>query len=161
MKKFFIVLMLSLVLFSCDNTKTQNEFVNVDCNIPIIECVLGNDTVNMIVDTGAEYSLINSEYFQKNQDNFHVMNEIGTQFFGIGGVLETKVAKVINAETSLGIMTLVEQDLSAVVQSLPEYNVVGLIGSDFLKSRNYIVDYKIRRIYPYELRDSIYKSYGN
>ena len=153
--------MLSLVLFSCDNTKTQNEFVNVDCNIPIIECVLGNDTVNMIVDTGAEFSLINSEYFQKNQNNFHVMNEIGTQFFGIGGILETKVAKIINAETSLGIMTLIEQDLSVVVQSLPEYNVVGLIGSDFLKSRNYIVDYKMRKIYPYELRDSIYKSYGN
>lgn len=148
--------MMSLILLSCDNTKTQNEFVNVDCNIPIIECVLGNDTVNMIVDTGAEYSLINSEYFKKNQDNFYVMNEIGTQFFGIGGVLETKVAKVINAETSLGIMTLVEQDLSAVVQSLPEYNIVGLIGSDFLKSRNYIVDYEMRRIYPYELKDSIY-----
>ena len=156
MKNFLIMLMISLVLLSCDNTKTQNEFVNVDCNIPIIECVLGNDTVNMIVDTGAEYSLINSEYFKNNQDNFHIMNEIGTQFFGIGGVLETKVAKVINAETSLGIMTLVEQDLSTVIQSLPEYNVVGLIGSDFLKSRNYIVDYKMRKIYPYELKGSIY-----
>lgn len=152
---------MSLVLLSCGETKTQNEFINVDCNIPIIECVLGNDTVNMIIDTGAEYSLIDSNYFKENQDNFHIMNEIGTQFFGIGGVLETKIAKVINAQTSLGIITLVEQDLSAVVQSLPEYNIVGLIGSDFLKSRNYIVDYKIRRIYPYELRDSIYKSYGN
>ena len=152
---------MSLVLLSCNETKTQNEFVNVDCNIPIIECVLGNDTVNMIVDTGAEYSLIDSNYFKENQDNFHIMNEIGTQFFGIGGVLETKITKVINAQTSLGVMTLVEQDLSAVVQSLSEYNIVGLIGSDFLKSRNYIVDYKIRRIYPYELRDSIYKSYGN
>lgn len=155
------MLIMSLVLLSCSETKTQNEFINVDCNIPIIECVLSNDTVNMIVDTGAEYSLIDSNYFKENQDNFHIMNEIGTQFFGIGGVLETKIAKVINAQTSLGIMTLVEQDLSAVVQSLPEYNIVGLIGSDFLKSRNYIVDYKIRRIYPYELRDSIYKSYGN
>lgn len=161
MKKFFIMLMMGLVLISCDNTKSQCDFVNDSCNIPIIECVLGEDTVQMIIDTGAEYSLINSEYFQNNQDNFHVMNEIGTQFFGIGGVIQTEVAKVINAHTSLGIMTLVEHDLTSVINSLPEYDVVGLIGSDFLKSRNYIVDYKMRKVYHYSLRDSIYKSYGN
>ncbi len=153
--------MMSLVLFSCENTKSQCDFINDSCNIPIIEVVLDNDTVQMIVDTGAEYSLINSDYFQTNQDNFHVMNEIGTQFFGIAGIIETEVAKVINAETSLGIMTLVEHDLSFVIKSLPEYKIVGLIGSDFLKSRNYVVDYKMRKLYHYSLRDSIYKSYGN
>lgn len=155
------MLMFGLLLISCNNTKFQGDFINDDCNIPIIECVLGNDTVNMIVDTGAEYSLINSEYFQNNKDNFYVMNEIGTQFFGIGGVVETKVAKVINAETSLGTMTLIEQDLSSVVNSLSKYNIVGLIGSDFLQSRNYIVDYKVRKIYHYELRDSIYGKSNN
>ena len=160
MKKYLILLLMVLCI-SCENTKVQNDFINVDCNIPIIECVLGNDTVNMIVDTGAEYTLIDSKYFQENQDNFQVMNEIGTQFFGIGGVLETKVAKVINAKTSLGVMTLIEQDLSNVIASMPEYNVVGLIGSDFLKSRNYVVDYKVRKIYHYELRDSIYGNSNN
>lgn len=161
MKKFLIMVMMSLVLFSCDNTKSQCDFVNEDCNIPIVEVVLDNDTVQMIIDSGAEYTLIDSKYFQNNKDNFHVMNEIGTQFFGIGGVIETEVAKVINSETSLGIMTLVEHDLTSVINSLPEYNVVGLIGSDFLKSRNYVVDYKMRKLYHYSLRDSIYKSYGN
>lgn len=159
MKKFIILLI--ILLASCDTDKNQGDFVNYDCNIPIIECVLGKDTVNMIVDTGAEYTLIDSKYFQENQDNFQVMNEIGTQFFGIGGVLETEVAKVINAKTSLGIMTLIEQDLSNVINSIPEYNVVGLIGSDFLKSRNYVVDYKVRKIYHYELRDSIYGKSNN
>lgn len=160
MKKYLILLLMVLCI-SCENTKVQNDFINVDRNIPIIECVLGNDTVNMIVDTGAEYTLIDSKYFQKNQDNFQVMNEIETQFFGIGGVLETEAAKVINAKTSLGIMTLIEQDLSNVIASMPEYNVVGLIGSDFLKSRNYVVDYKVRKIYHYELRDSIYGKSNN
>lgn len=160
MKKYLILLLMVLCI-SCDDTKVQNDFINSNCNIPIIECVLGNDTVNMIVDTGAEYTLIDSKYFQENQDNFQVMNEIGTQFFGIGGVLETEVAKVINAKTSLGVMTLIEQDLSNVIASIPEYNVVGLIGSDFLKSRNYVVDYKVRKIYHYELRDSIYGKSNN
>jgi hypothetical protein len=63
MKKIFITLLVSLVLLSCDEPKTQNDFINTDCNVPIIECVLGNDTVDLIVDSGAEYSLINSEYY--------------------------------------------------------------------------------------------------
>jgi hypothetical protein len=63
MKKIFITLLVSLVLLSCSETKTQNDFINTDCNIPIIECILGNDTVDLIVDSGAEYSLISSEYY--------------------------------------------------------------------------------------------------
>jgi hypothetical protein len=77
---------MSLVLLSCGETKTQNDFINTDCNVPIIECVLGNDTVDMIVDSGAEYSLISSDYYNQNPNNFTVVNEIETQFSGIGGV---------------------------------------------------------------------------
>ena len=57
MKKYLIIL-LTILLTACGQKYTQNDFINTDCNIPIIECVLGTDTVNMIVDTGAEYSLI-------------------------------------------------------------------------------------------------------
>ena len=93
--------MLSLVLFSCDNTKTQNEFINVDCNIPIIECVLENDTVDLIVDSGAEYSLISSKYYNQNPSNFTIVNEIETQFSGIGGV-NTQISKIVATNSNLG-----------------------------------------------------------
>lgn len=150
---------MGLVLLSCSEIKTQNDFVNIDCNIPIIECVLGSDTVNVIVDTGAEYSLIDSKYYQSNSDNFKVINSVETQFSGIGGV-NTQISRIVATDSNLGYITFVEQNLQAVVKSLPQYEIAGLIGSDFLKSRNYIVDYKLRKIYPYELRDSIDK-YGN
>ena len=146
---------MSLVLLSCIETKTKNDFINTDCNIPIIECVLGNDTVDLIVDSGAEYSLISSEYYNQNSNNFTVVNEIETQFSGIGGV-NTQISKIIATNSNLGYVTFIEQNLNAVVESLPQYNIVGLIGSDFLKSRNYVIDYKQRKIYHYELRDSIY-----
>ena len=155
MKKFIIFIILSLVLLSCSETKTQNDFINTDCNIPIIECILGNDTVDLIVDSGAEYSLISSEYYNQNSNNFTVVNEIETQFSGIGGV-NTQISKIIATNSNLGYIMFVEQNLKAVVESLPQYNIVGLIGSDFLKSRNYVIDYKQRKIYHYELRDSIY-----
>ena len=146
---------MSLVLLSCSETKTQNGFINTDCNIPIIECVLGNDTVDLIVDSGAEYSLISSDYYHQNPDNFTVVNEIETQFSGIGGI-STQISKIVATNSNLGYVTFIEQNLNAVIESLPQYNIVGLIGSDFLKSRNYIIDYKQRKIYHYELRDSIY-----
>lgn len=159
MKKFIILIITSLVLLSCNETKTQNDFINYDCNIPIIECVLGNDTVDMIIDSGAEYSLIDSKYYQDNSNNFKVINSIETQFSGIGGV-NTQISRIVATDSNLGYITFIEQNLQAVVKSLSQYEIAGLIGSDFLKSRNYIVDYKLRKIYPYELRDSLYK-YGN
>ena len=159
MKKYLILLLITL-LISCSNVKTeQGSFINTDCNIPIIECVIGNDTVDMIVDTGAEYSLINTKYLEQN-NNFTVVNSVETEFSGIGGT-NTQISKIVSVKSSLGHITFVEQNLDAVVKSLPNYEVVGLIGSDFLKSRNYIVDYKSRKIYPYEQLDSIYgKSYN-
>ena len=146
---------MSLVFLACNETKTQNDFINTDCNIPIIECVLGNDTVNLIVDSGAEYSLISSKYYKQNTNNFTVVNEIETQFSGIGGV-NTQISKIVATNSNLGYLTFIELNLNAVVESLPQYNIVGLIGSDFLKSRNYVIDYNKRKIYHYELRDSIY-----
>ena len=155
MKQIFITLLVSLVLLSCSETKTQNDFINTDCNIHIIECVLGNDTVDLIVDSGAEYSLISSEYYNQNPNNFTVVNEIETQFSGIGGI-NTQISKIVATNSNLGYVTFIEQNLNAVIESLPQYNIVGLIGSDFLKSRNYVIDYNKRKIYHYELRDSIY-----
>lgn len=159
MKKY-LILLLTTLLIACSNVKTeQGSFINNDCNIPIIECVLGADTVDMIVDTGAEYSLIDSKYLE-NSECFTVINSIETQFSGIGGV-NTQISRIVSTKSSLGYITFIEQNLDAVVESLPNYNIVGLIGSDFLKSRNYIVDYRSRKIYPYEQLDSIYgKSYN-
>ena len=153
-------MLLTMLLLSCNNIKTEHgNFINTDCNIPIIECVLGVDTVNMIVDTGAEYSLIDSKYLENNEC-FMLVNSIETQFSGIGGV-NKQVSRVVNVKSNLGYITFIEQNLDAVVKSLSSYNIVGLIGSDFLKSRNYIVDYKMKKIYPYEQLDSIYgKSYN-
>ena len=85
---------------------------------------------------------------------------IKTQFSGIGGV-NTQESRIVGIKSNLGYISFVEQDLKAVVESLPQYNIVGLIGSDFLKSRNYIIDYKMRKIYPFEQLDSIYGKSSN
>ena len=154
MKKY-IILLLTMLFIACTNQKSVNtDFINTDCNIPIVECVIGNDTVDMIIDSGAEYSLIDSKYLS-NHSNYSIVNSIETQFSGIGGT-NTQISKIVGFNSNLGYITFVEQNLDAVVSSLPQYDIAGLIGSDFLKSRNYIIDYKMRKIYPYEQLDSIY-----
>ena len=159
MKKY-LILLLTLLFISCSDQKSINsDFINTDCNIPIIECVIGNDTVDMIIDSGAEYSLISSDYLN-NHSNYSVVNSIETQFSGIGGT-NTQISRVVGFNSDLGYITFLEQNLNAVINSLPQYDIAGLIGSDFLKSRNYIIDYKMRKIYPYEQLDSVYgKSYN-
>ena len=155
MKKY-LILLLTTLLIACSNVKKeQNSFVNTDCNIPIIECIIGNDTVNMIIDSGAEYSLIDSKYYKGNTSFFKIIDTVETTFSGIGGVNKQE-SKVLGTISNLGYIVFIEQNLDAVVKSMPEYNIAGLIGSDFLKSRNYIIDYKMRKIYPYEQLDSIY-----
>lgn len=159
--KTFIFLLLTLILSACTpNNNNQGDFINYDCNIPIIECVLDKDTVHLIIDTGAEYSLIDQSYYQSNSNNFKLVNQIETQFSGIGGTT-TQLSDIVGSYTSFGYITFVEQNLSAVVNSMNSYNIVGLLGSDFLKSHGYIIDYNVRKIYHYSLIDSIYGKNNN
>jgi hypothetical protein len=60
----------------------------------------------MIVDTGAEYSLINSKYLE-NSECFTIVNSIETQFSGIGGV-NTQISRIVSTKSSLGYITFVE-----------------------------------------------------
>lgn len=154
MKNFIIVFVLSFILFACSNNREPHSFINHG-NIPIIEMILDGDTVNMIVDSGAEYSIINSDYYKNNHLHFTPMNQMEVMFTGIGGE-HIQISDIVWTHTSLGRIIFVEHDISAVVSEFPNYNIAGLIGSDFLRQNNYVVDYKVRRIYPYEMRDSIY-----
>lgn len=152
--KTFILLLLSLILSACAHNNNQGDFINYDCNIPIIECVLGNDTVNLIVDSGAEYSLINGDYYKSNTQ-FNLIRRVETKFSGIGGT-NIQFSDIVQINTSLGYITFVEQDLTQILNQLSQYNIVGVLGSDFLEANDYIIDYKVRKIYQYEQLDSIY-----
>lgn len=154
MKKYLLIIIIVL-LTSCKSDKSQSSFINYDCNIPIIECVIEKDTVNLIVDSGAEYSLLHTQYYRNNYHKFTMIKQVETQFHGIGGTT-TQVSDVINASTSIGYITFIEQDLKEVIYSMPQYNIVGLLGSDFLSNHNFIIDYNVKKIYPYEQLDSIY-----
>ena len=153
MRKFIILIIFFLI--GCTKSYKENEFINYDCNIPIIDCILDSDTVNLIVDTGAEYSLIDKEYYYNNRQKFRLVNTIETEFHGINGTRKS-VSDIVVINSSFGYIPFVEQDLKEVIKSKSQYNIVGILGADFFKSNNYIIDFKIRKIYPYQQIDSIY-----
>ena len=153
MKKYFIFLI--IMLSACTREYKENEFINNDCNIPIIDCIIEGDTVSLIVDSGAEYSLIDQKYYYTNEYKFRLINTIETEFHGINGTKKSK-SDIVVVNTSLGYITFVEQDLTEVINSKPHYKLVGILGSEFFVKNNYIIDYKMKKIYPYEQLDSIY-----
>ena len=154
MKKIITVITI-FFLIGCTKNYKENEFINSDCNIPIIDCVIGSDTVNLIVDTGAEYSLIDKEYYYNNRQKFRLVSTIETEFHGINGTRKS-VSDIVVINSSFGYIPFVEQDLKEVIKSKSQYKIVGILGSDFFISTNYIIDFKTRKIYPYQQIDSIY-----
>lgn len=160
MKKYFLILLLGLITFACTPEK-KSDFVHFsnqyECNIPMVRTHIDSVEVDFIVDTGAGMSLIDSEWYKVNKDEVSFVNEVALELHGIGGTETSTTAAVVRMNLPVGYVTLVESDLSSVKNQLNSegYNVIGIIGSDFFKSRNYIIDFEKRMIYPANKKDSI------
>lgn len=158
--KYFWVILLGLFMFSCTPEK-KTDFIhfsnNYECNIPLVSTYVDGIEVEFIIDTGAAISLIDEDWYSKNQDEVTFVNTVDVQLHGIGGSTSEKTVDVVGMNLPVGYVTLMESDLSSVKNKLKNdgYNVIGIIGSDFLKTRNYIIDFEKRMIYPANKKDSL------
>ena len=158
--KYLLVLLLSLFIFSC-TPENKSDFVhfsnNYECNIPMVSTYIDGIEVEFIIDTGAAISLIDADWYSKNQDEVMFINNVEVQLHGIGGSTSEEQVDIVGMNLPIGYITLMESDLSSVKDKLKTdgYNVIGIIGSDFLKTRNYIIDFEKRMIYPANKKDSL------
>ena len=158
--KYFLILLLSLFMFSC-TPENKTDFIhfsnNYECNIPMVSTYIDGIEVEFIIDTGAAISLIDQDWYSKNQDEVKFINDVDIQLHGIGGSTSKQQVDIVGMDLPIGYITLMESDLSSVKDRLKTdgYNVIGIIGSDFLKTRNYIVDFEKRMIYPANKKDSL------
>jgi hypothetical protein len=160
MKKFLMLMLLGLFMFSCTPEK-KSDFVNFsnqyECNIPMVRTLIDSTAVDFIIDTGAGVSLIDEEWYDENKDEVIFVNTVEMELHGIGGSTENVTSDVVRMNLPVGNVTLVESNLSSVKNKLNKegYNVIGIIGSDFFKTRNYIIDFEKRMLYPANKKDSI------
>ena len=147
MKKIVVLFLLILCAACSPNNQNNMKDFTYAGNIPIIGDTINNEVVHFIVDSGANISLINSEYYNNNRDEFTLTNEVDLRLFGISGVSETRISHTVILKTAIGSCIFQDSDLSAVINQTNKfgYNVIGLIGSDFLKD-DYVINYKTKQI---------------
>ena len=154
MKRAVILISLLLLLTSfIPQTKTQQSITGIkipqtialihDGHLYFIRVKLNNKTANLLIDTGAAASLLD---INQAKDYQFTYQESPHRFSGIGGLSEgyrVRNYKIACDSTMLPIYPF-GADLKHVVESFNQkgMNIVGVVGSDFLKTNDAVIDYK-------------------
>lgn len=151
MKQISIFILL-LLLVGCANTEKENisYFQNPNnlVRIPVIEKVIEGQKLSFIIDSGANMSIIDSVWYSNNKNLFEHDSEINILLTGISGVINTK-SKIIYTEIDGNYVVFTTSDLSPIINNLCRqgYNIVGILGSDYLQDNNLVIDYYRQAVY--------------
>lgn len=152
MRRIALLIIMLFLAVGCNNTESllyfENKYTEA-CNIPVVKSQVGNQTAYFIIDTGANTSLIDSDYYRTHQELFVFSHTVDVQYHGIGGSTEEMTVDVVIGELSIGDVIFMESDLSSVRRQLQieGYNIIGIIGSDFFERTLSIIDYGNRALY--------------
>lgn len=145
MKKVVILLSLLLLLTSFKPTEKNPKTIELihHNHLYFIQVKLNNKNANLLIDTGAAASLLDINQAKDYKFKFNLTEQT---FAGVGGL--TKRYRVSNYKfdhdsTSLPVYPF-GADLKFIAESFEEKGmpIVGVIGSDFLKRNDAVIDYK-------------------
>lgn len=146
--KNLILLSFILLFISCkgqDNSFEGDNKVNfISVNkVPVVKGTLNGKEAFFIVDSGASLSVLDES--QSDDYNFSTMAS-DSKAAGYGGVAQFNEATGV--EVTIGgkkfITDFKSQNLSAIVQLIKNeenIEICGIIGSDIMKSYNFIINY--------------------
>ena len=146
-----ILLLVSNIFFIKNKTSKIVPFKNShneDIRIPIIQKDINNEKVLFILDSGANISIIDSTWYYDNKHMFTEAENINMVLTGISGVVSIN-SKIIYTEIDEDYVVFTITDLIPVTQNLSKqgFKIVGILGSDYLKDNNLIIDYKKQAVY--------------
>lgn len=154
MKKISILIMILLIssIFFIKNISFKvipfKNSHNEDIRIPIIQKDINNEKVLFILDSGANISIIDSTWYYNNKHMFTEAEDINMVLTGISGVVSIN-SKIIYTEIDEDYVVFTITNLIPVTQNLSRqgFKIVGILGSDYLKDNNLIIDYKKQAVY--------------
>lgn len=146
-----IILLISSILLIRNRSHKVIPFKNShneDIRIPIIQKDINNEEVLFILDSGANISIIDSTWYYNNKHMFTEAEDVNMILTGISGVVSIN-SKIIYTEIDEDYVVFTITDLVPVTQNLNKqgFKIVGILGSDYLKDNNLIIDYKKQAVY--------------
>lgn len=159
----FILLMVSfLFIGGCDWRGDKNLGDSVymfknnplsDLYTPIIEMDLNGKPQFWVIDTGANLSLIDQNFFNENEKDFHYLDNIDMTLNGISGSMDYQadyVGGVMGKGAKKFYHNFLTSDLTGVIDNIRDRNgieIAGIIGADFLSKYKYAIDFKNELIF--------------
>lgn len=146
MKKLILILLLAICAACTPNKNNMVDFTYAG-NLPVVGDTINTEVVHFIIDSGANLSLLDSDYYEANKGDLEVLKSVEMSLYGISGVADYRTSATVVMHTSIGRCVFQESDLSPVVKKANSYgyNVIGIIGSDFLRD-DYIINYKTKQL---------------
>lgn len=141
-----MLFVLLLILLSCkqsSNTSTDMVF-RYNNNLPVVSVTINGVHARLLVDSGASSSIIDSttiDYYK-----FETYNGENVYFEGIGGGKQSLSVKraVVKYGGSIIPIEFKAMDIKRLRETV---GVSGVIGSDYLRKNNLVIDYGNRIIY--------------
>lgn len=150
LKKHIVFILLSLFLFSCNNSghkdnvkRFRNIFV-YENTMPVIKYNIDEKGINFIVDTGSDVSIIDDDYYLKHMNSFGFIKNSTSDINTVSGTV-TKGVIIANALLNDSInVTFYITDIENVKKEgfiKTGKQVDGILGCDFLYQNKAIIDF--------------------
>lgn len=152
--KFYILLLFGLfVLNGCnknnDEYKFETSLFASNKSLPVISIHLCNTPAKLIIDTGSEINIINSEYYYRHMDSFDVIDTHFTEIQTISGTIyeESYIVKsYINDSIPIIFNVMnINNTIDNIFLNQQDY-IDGIIGVEFLYDNKLVVDFNNKKL---------------
>lgn len=143
-----IIILISLLLYQCKGSLEKEIPFSDISKVPLVQTNLNNKSCYLMIDTGASISILDIN--QKKDYNFKVLKN-SNFVLGVGGKsnyynLENVILKL---DTTFYNTDFKGNDMSVLVNTIKlntGIKIVGILGSDFFKQNEVIIDYSTNTI---------------
>lgn len=146
-----IIVLVGVILIATIHSNKDNNIPGKFANrgVPVVEFKFGNEMVWFLVDTGAEASMIDREYFEE-----HVSETVNTDTLEYLSITANGVDTLRSVSTNIMLndtilVNLLVSDISIATKEMQKKTgkrVVGILGYDYINEKGVIFNYKEDRI---------------